>query len=101
MNMPRRVLVLIIRLYQVTVSPLLTMAFGPSVRCRFTPSCSQYASLAVASHGVVKGGFLAARRLCRCHPWGDAGEDFPPAPGTFKFNLRGLKSWKRENCHGS
>ena len=70
-QLPFRVL---IRGYQLLVSPLL----GP--RCRFYPSCSQYALDAIASHGVLKGLWLAVRRLGRCHPWHPGG--FDPVPST-------------------
>jgi putative membrane protein insertion efficiency factor len=46
--------------------------------CRFTPSCSQYAIEAVDRHGAIKGGWLALKRLLRCHPWGGCGHD--PVP---------------------
>ncbi len=69
-------LVLLIRVYQVLISPLI----GP--RCRFLPTCSDYALEALRRHGLVRGGWLAARRIGRCHPWGDSGYDpVPPAPG--------------------
>lgn len=61
-----------IRAYQWLISPLLT----PS--CRFLPSCSEYASEAIARHGVLAGIRLTGRRLLRCHPWGGAGYD--PVP---------------------
>ncbi len=48
--------------------------------CRFEPGCSRYASEAVAVHGPVKGGWLAVRRICRCHPWGGLGYDPVPPP---------------------
>jgi putative membrane protein insertion efficiency factor len=63
---------LLIRLYQWTVSPLL----GP--RCRFHPSCSHYAHEAVGRFGVLTGGWLAIKRLLRCHPWHPGGLD--PVP---------------------
>jgi uncharacterized protein len=64
----------LIRVYQWTISPIL----GP--RCRYLPSCSDYAREAVASHGATAGSWLALRRLCRCHPWGGSGLDpVPPA----------------------
>ena len=64
----------LIRLYQWSVSPLL----GPA--CRFHPSCSQYALTAVLRFGVVKGGWLAAKRLGRCHPFHPGGiDEVPPA----------------------
>ncbi len=72
--MGRRILVGLIRFYQAAVSPLL-----PST-CRYTPTCSRYALEAVRRHGAVRGGWLAARRLLRCHPLGGKGWD--PVPGT-------------------
>src|SRR5690348_14779335 len=85
-----RLLTLAIRVYQLTVSPLLVFLFGPTGGCRFTPSCSQYAVDAIRSRGVLAGSSLAVRRICRCHPWGDAGHD--PAPevefGTPNSELR-------------
>jgi hypothetical protein len=84
MNIAQQGLIFIIRVYQFTLSPVLAAALGPSGRCRFTPSCSQYAREAIRLHGVMRGGLLAGRRLCRCHPWGDFGEDLPPPPGSFK-----------------
>ena len=67
-----RLLRLMIRAYRYFASPLL----GPS--CRFHPSCSEYAEEALARHGVLRGGWLAARRLCRCGPWSPGGVDFVP-----------------------
>lgn len=63
----------LIRGYQLCISPLL----GP--RCRFYPSCSQYALEAVSAHGSLRGILLALRRLARCHPWHHGGYD--PVPG--------------------
>jgi len=66
-----------IRLYQLLVSPLL----GP--RCRYWPSCSEYAAQAIHEHGPSRGLWLAVRRLLRCHPWGGSGVDpVPPAAGA-------------------
>lgn len=62
----------LIAAYRYAVSPLLP----PS--CRFHPSCSAYASEALERHGVLRGGGLAVRRLCRCHPWQSGGYD--PVP---------------------
>ena len=61
-----------IRLYQLLLSPLLPGA------CRYTPTCSQYAIEALKKYGVFKGGYLALKRLLRCHPWGGSGYD--PVP---------------------
>jgi putative membrane protein insertion efficiency factor len=71
-GLPRRSLAGLIRGYQLVLSPLLP----PS--CRFYPSCSQYALEAVNRHGAMKGTWLAARRLARCHPFNPGGYD--PVP---------------------
>jgi hypothetical protein len=63
---------LLIRLYQLIVSPWL----GP--KCRFTPTCSQYGMEALRKHGLVKGLWLTIRRVSKCHPWGGSGYD--PVP---------------------
>jgi len=65
-------LVGVIRVYQRLISPLL----GPT--CRYLPTCSEYAVEAIQSHGSLKGGFLAVKRISRCHPWGGSGYD--PVP---------------------
>ena len=62
----------LIRVYRRFLSPLL----GP--RCRFYPSCSVYALTAIERFGLVRGSYLAAHRLCRCHPFCDGGID--PVP---------------------
>ncbi|MFN8693977.1 MAG: membrane protein insertion efficiency factor YidD [Holosporales bacterium] len=59
--------------YRAVISPL----FGVK-SCRFHPTCSEYAREALLKHGLLKGGYLAVRRLLRCHPWGGSGED--PVP---------------------
>jgi putative membrane protein insertion efficiency factor len=64
----------LIRLYQLLVSPLLPP------RCRYLPSCSDYALDALAGHGVLRGLWLAVRRIARCHPWGGSGYDPVPPP---------------------
>jgi putative membrane protein insertion efficiency factor len=68
----RTALIFPIRLYQLLVSPFL----GP--RCRFYPSCSQYAVEAIQKHGAVRGIALALTRLMRCHPWHPGGVDHVP-----------------------
>jgi putative membrane protein insertion efficiency factor len=73
-----RVLTLAIRAYQVTISPALAFLFGPTAGCRFTPTCSQFAVDAIRSRGAVTGSWLAAKRICRCHPFGKCGHD--PVP---------------------
>ncbi len=68
----RRILISIIRCYQLVVSPLL------GARCRFYPSCSNYAIGALKNHGARRGAALAAKRMVRCHPWHPGGID--PVP---------------------
>ena len=63
----------LVRLYRYAVSPMLAPA------CRFVPSCSVYAEQAIEAHGALRGGWLSARRLCRCGPWHSGG--FDPVPG--------------------
>lgn len=65
----------LIQSYRVLISPLLPPA------CRFQPTCSQYAIEAIARFGVLKGGWLATHRICRCHPFNPGGYDpVPPFP---------------------
>ena len=64
--------ILVIKVYQWIISPW----FGP--KCRFTPTCSQYAIEALKKHGLIKGSWLTIKRLGRCHPWGGHGYD--PVP---------------------
>ncbi|MGI4804899.1 MAG: membrane protein insertion efficiency factor YidD [Janthinobacterium lividum] len=66
------IFILIIRIYQFLLSPIL----GAS--CRFTPTCSQYGLEAIRKYGPFKGGWLTLKRIGRCHPWGKHGTD--PVP---------------------
>lgn len=66
------VLLWLIRVYQMTLSPLLGNV------CRFHPSCSRYASACLASHGLWRGSLLSVKRLCKCHPFHPGGFDPPP-----------------------
>ncbi|MHB8519582.1 MAG: membrane protein insertion efficiency factor YidD [Limisphaerales bacterium] len=77
--MLRHILIVAIRSYRWALSPLKGVLFGPLGRCRYQPSCSEYALEAVQVHGALRGGWLAARRICRCHPWGGCGHDPVPA----------------------
>ncbi len=64
--------ILIIRFYQVAISP-----FTPAA-CRFSPTCSSYSLEALQVHGLLKGSWLAIKRIGKCHPWGGSGYD--PVP---------------------
>jgi len=63
-------LIFLIRVYRWAVSPALFYLFGADSGCRFTPTCSAYALDALREHGALTGTALAAKRICRCHPWG-------------------------------
>ena len=71
-GLTQRAAVGLLRLYKILLSPL----FAGS--CRFVPSCSDYAREAIVEYGVIRGTWLAARRLGRCHPFGSSG--FDPVP---------------------
>lgn len=69
-----RLLALPVRAYRLVASPWLGNG------CRFQPTCSEYALEALQRHGAFRGGWLAIRRIARCHPWGGHGHD--PVPGA-------------------
>jgi uncharacterized protein len=75
-----RILTAVIRIYQLTISPAQAVLFGPNCGCRFTPTCSQYAQEAIRERGALTGSWLAAKRICRCHPFGSCGPDPVPSP---------------------
>lgn len=72
----KHLLVALVRVYQLTLGAVL------GGQCRFYPTCSEYARQALVSHGCLKGGWLALRRILRCHPFHPGGYD--PVPGTRK-----------------
>ena len=82
MNPAQHVLILAVRLYRWTISPAQLFLFGPTGGCRFEPSCSVYAMEAVQKRGALAGSWLAAKRICRCHPWGGCGQDPVPERKT-------------------
>jgi hypothetical protein len=83
-NPIRHILIFSIRVYRWTISPAQTFLFGTGSGCRFTPTCSVYAIDALRGHGAVAGTVLAAKRICRCHPWGGCGHDPVPESGKRK-----------------
>jgi putative membrane protein insertion efficiency factor len=79
------ILLWLIRGYQFLISPML------GARCRFIPTCSQYAIDAFRNYGVIKGGWLAVRRIVRCHPLNTGG--FDPVPlNKSKFGNKNVDS---------
>ena len=71
-TLPRRSAMFLVRGYKALISPMLP----PS--CRFTPTCSSYALTSLERYGVIRGGWLAVKRIGRCHPWNPGGYD--PVP---------------------
>jgi hypothetical protein len=78
MNVLKKLFILPIRFYQLSISPML------GAHCRHSPTCSQYAIEAIQEWGVVKGIWLGSKRIARCHPWGTSGYD--PVPKNPKKN---------------
>jgi len=81
------IMILLVRAYQVTLSPLLGGA------CRFEPSCSNYMIEALKVHGPVKGPMLGLWRILRCHPFGAHGYD--PVPPKGRWKVEGLERLER------
>ena len=74
-------MVLLIRFYQLFISPALPK------RCRFYPTCSEYAREAILMHGVIRGGWLSLKRIVKCGPWHPGGYDPVPEPRQGKRGL--------------
>ncbi|MEN7528069.1 MULTISPECIES: membrane protein insertion efficiency factor YidD [unclassified Cupriavidus] len=72
----KRILLALLRVYKIALSPYL------GSQCRFLPTCSDYARDAIASHGPARGTWMAACRLCRCHPFAKGGYDPVPEPAV-------------------
>jgi putative membrane protein insertion efficiency factor len=71
-QLPAKFLILLIRIYQVTLSPFIGR------NCRYTPTCSHYGIEAIKKYGAIKGGWLTFKRILSCNPWGGSGYD--PVP---------------------
>ncbi len=65
----KQMLFIIVTIYQICISP-----FKPYASCRFQPTCSVYAKQMIVQHGAIKGGWLALKRICCCHPWHKSSE---------------------------
>jgi uncharacterized protein len=78
-----RILIGMVRFYRMAISP-----WTPGA-CRYTPTCSAYAIEAMEQHGSMKGGWMALKRIGRCHPWGGSGYD--PVPSVADREQRGLR----------
>lgn len=72
----KRVLIGVIRGYQLFLSPML------GSNCRYYPSCSHYTQEALQKHGALRGSWLGLKRISRCHPWHEGGVDLVPEPKT-------------------
>jgi uncharacterized protein len=87
-----RLVRLLIRIYQWTLSPFLRLLCGPNSGCRFTPTCSAYFLEAVEAHGFLYGSWLGLKRLGRCQPWGGSGYDPVPERKAPASNMERLGS---------
>ncbi|MBA2585256.1 MAG: membrane protein insertion efficiency factor YidD [Chthoniobacterales bacterium] len=74
-----RLIRVLIRVYQVTLSPALAWLNGPAGGCRFEPTCSSYFLQAIEAHGALRGSWLGLCRIARCQPWGGHGHDPVPS----------------------
>ncbi len=78
MSLPRAIVLAPVRFYQRAISPVLPQ------RCKYHPSCSQYAVTAIRQFGILRGLVLAAWRLLRCNPWSHGGVDFAEDQKVFR-----------------
>ena len=83
---PARAMDLVVRIYQLVLSPLKQILLGPSSGCRFYPTCSHYARESLRRHGIVAGSVLTVRRIMRCHPFRAGGLD--PVPDALCWHRR-------------
>lgn len=92
--MVRRALILLVRAYQIVLSPVMGGA------CRFEPTCSNYMIEALRVHGALKGVLLGLWRIARCRPFGAYGYDPVPEPGRWKVRFRAETEGKERNEQG-
>jgi putative membrane protein insertion efficiency factor len=81
-----RLIVLIVKVYQRTLSPWLLLVSGSE--CRFEPSCSRYAIGCLEAHGALRGSLLSIVRMCKCHPFHPGGYDPPPSPAVERARVK-------------
>ena len=86
----RKVLIILVRGYQVALSPLMGGA------CRFEPSCSNYMIEALSVHGALKGTLLGLWRILRCHPFGRHGYDPVPPKGGWRIKFEDFKGSRKD-----
>ena len=89
-------LIWLLKGYRFAISPL----YGQV--CRYHPTCSAYALQAVETHGAIRGVYLAARRVLRCHPWSDGGYDpVPKSPEQRDLEQHDVNQHRGEQCSAS
>ena len=93
MNAAQSILICVVHLYRWGISPAKEFVLGPLARCRFTPTCSEYALEAIRKRGALQGSWLALKRIGRCHPWGACGEDGVPAEDELKKSVAEAQTW--------
>ena len=91
-RLPALPLLALIWVYQKVLSPSIPAMFGPTISCRYYPTCSHYAAEALRTHGVVLGLFFAVRRLLRCTPFHQGGDDPVPASGVMRRVCQRVRS---------
>jgi len=79
-RLPAGILLGLVRIYQRLISPILPAVFGPACGCRFSPTCSHYATEALSTHGALHGSWLTLKRLAKCTPLHPGGHDPVPTP---------------------
>ena len=97
--MSRRVIEASLGVYKYALSPFLHAVSGVPGACRFQPTCSEYAAIAISEYGIVRGGWMALRRLLRCHPFHRGG--FDPVPAKHLVQCGQLSGSGARQCSAS
>lgn len=84
----KKIILVLIQIYQKTISPDhgVLRKFSQTSGCRFHPTCSEYAQQTIERFGISKGGWMAVKRITRCHPWNEGGIDTVPEKQSEKRN---------------